>query len=56
MRTAQIGAGTQSALAAQLPGGRPFDKLIKFNPLAKRNEAVRASKHGEVLKAVGRPR
>jgi len=56
MRTAQIGAGTQSALAARLPGRRPFDKLIKFNPLAKKNEAVRAPEHGKVLKAVGRLR
>jgi hypothetical protein len=53
MRTAQIGAGTQSALAARLLGARPFDKLIKFNSLAKKNEAVWAPEHGEVLMAVG---
>jgi hypothetical protein len=35
---------------------RPFDKLIKFNVLAKGNEAVRASEHGAVHKAVVRPR
>ena len=36
-------------------GRFPFDRLIKCYPLSEINEAVRASEHGEVLKAVVRP-
>ena len=36
-------------------GRFPFDRLIKFYPLEKIDEAVHASERGEVLKAVVRP-
>jgi aryl-alcohol dehydrogenase len=36
-------------------GRFPFDRLIRFYPLAEINEAVAASERGEVLKAVVRP-
>ncbi|WP_327196962.1 NAD(P)-dependent alcohol dehydrogenase [Sphingomonas sp. Root720] len=36
-------------------GRFPFDRLIRFYPLAEIEEAARASAHGEVLKAVLRP-
>ena len=36
-------------------GRFPFDKLVRFYPLEKINDAVQASERGEVLKAVVRP-
>jgi aryl-alcohol dehydrogenase len=36
-------------------GRFPFDKLIRFYPLAQINEAVRAAERGEVIKPVLRP-
>ena len=36
-------------------GRFPFDKLVRFYPLEKINEAVQASERGEVLKAIVRP-
>lgn len=36
-------------------GRFPFDKLVRYYPLAEINEAVRASEQGEVLKAIVQP-